>query len=179
MYNQKLNSLETIETERLILRPFNLNDIEPSYELNLDPEITRYTNDGGVKSYETIKYLIQDVVMGDYEKHGFGRFAVDLKDNNEFIGFTGLKYIPELDEVDLGYRFKRKYWGMGIATESGIASLKFGFETLDLKEIIAMALPGNIGSIRVLEKLNFHLTEQFEEENILINKYLLKNPKKG
>jgi len=98
-----------IETERLLIRPFKMEDIEPSYTMNLDTEVSRYTGDGGVVSKKEIERRIVENVFGDYEKHGFGRLAVELKEENKFIGFTGLKYIEDMDEVDLGYRFMKEY----------------------------------------------------------------------
>lgn len=163
--------MKTIETDRLLLRPFTLDDVEASYQVNKDPEVTRYTNDGGVKTKERIQYLIENNVLGDYRKYGFGRFAVVLKEENKFIGFSGLKYLPEFDLVDLGYRFHRDYWGKGFATESGKASLAFGFEELKLSKIIGMVLPENKASIHVLEKLGFSFEKEFFEEDILIWQY--------
>jgi len=150
------------ETERLLLRPHTLDDIEPSYQMNLDEKVSRYTGDNGVVSREEIERRIKEDVLGDYEKHGYGRFALELKDTGEFIGFAGLKYLEDLKEVDLGYRLKSIYWGKGFATEAAWACLEFGFEVLDLKRIIAMLLPENNASIRVLEKLGFC----FEKETI-------------
>ena len=162
-----------IETERLIIRPFNMEDIGPAYVMNLDPEVGQYTGDGGVVSKKEIERRIVEDVLGDYVKHGFGRLAVELKGENKFIGFTGLKYLEDMNEVDLGYRFMKEYWGIGIATESAMASVKYGFDTLGLKRIIAMALPENEASIRVLEKLNFRFEEEIEEDTQRVNLYSL------
>lgn len=167
------NSNLFIETERLLIRPFTIEDIEPSYAMNLDSEVSKYTGDGGVVSKQEIERRIVENVFGDYEKYGFGRLAVELKGENKFIRFTGLKYLEDMDEVDLGYRFMRKYWGKGIATESAIASVNFGFDNLDLKRIIAMVLPENTGSIRVLEKLNFEYEKDIVEDNQLAKLYSL------
>ena len=163
-----------IETERLILRPFNLEDVAPSYKMNLDPEITRFTNDGGIKTKTEIYQTIKENVLGDYKKHGFGRFAVILKKENKFIGFSGIKYLPEYNLVDIGFRFIKEYWGTGIATESGKASLKFAFTNLKLKKVYGFVLPENKASIRVLEKLKFTFEKDFFEEEILINQYVIK-----
>ena len=163
----------TIETERLVLRPFTTADIDPSYEMNLDAEVSRYTGDGGVVSYEEIKRRITENVMGDYKKHGFGRFAVELKSTSQFIGFAGLKYLEDLDAVDLGYRFMKQHWGQGFATESGMASLDYGFNTLDLDKIIALVLPENLGSVRVLSKLGFAFEKTVLESGLTADQYLL------
>lgn len=167
------NSNLFIETERLLIRPFKMEDIEPSYIMNLDAEVSRHTGDGGIVSKEEIERRIVENVFGDYEKHGFGRLAVELKGENKFIGFTGLKYLEDMDEVDLGYRFMKEYWGKGIATESAEACVNLGFNTLGLKRLIAMVLPENIGSIRVLEKLNFEYEKDIIEDNQLAKIYSL------
>lgn len=160
-----------IETERLYIRPFTLADIEPSYEMNLDSEVSKYTGDGGIVSRHEIERRITEDVLGDYKKHGYGRLAVVLKAENKFIGFTGLKYLEDFDEVDLGFRYLKAYWGKGLATEAAKASLKLGFETLGLTKIIAMVLPENLKSIRVLEKLKFNFEREAVEDGERVNIY--------
>ncbi|MEE9438063.1 MAG: GNAT family N-acetyltransferase [Saprospiraceae bacterium] len=167
------NSNLFIETERLLLRPFTKDDIEPSYTMNLDPDVSRYTCDGGVVSKKEIERRIVENVFGDYKKHGYGRLAVILKSEDKFIGFTGLKYLDDLKEVDLGYRFIKKYWGKGLATESAIACVDFGFNVLNLNKIMAMVIPENIGSVRVLDKLAFEYEKDIVEDNQLIKIYSL------
>ena len=166
-----------IETERLFIRPFKMEDIGPAYDMNLDAEVTKYTGDGGVVSKKEIERRIVEHVFADYEKYGFGRLAVELKNERKFIGFTGLKYLEDLNEVDLGYRFMKDYWGKGIATESSEACIKLGFETFELNKIIAMVLPENTSSIRVLEKLNFKYEKEIIEDNQPAKLYALFNPK--
>lgn len=162
-----------IETERLILRPFTAEDIEPSYQMNLDAEVSKYTGDGGVVSIEEIERRIKEHVMGDYEKYGFGRFAVVLKETNQFIGFAGLKFLEDMNEVDLGYRFIQKYWGKGYASEASKACIDYGFNQLNLNEIIALVLPENIGSINVLDKLGFNYEKDYEEDGLVARYYKL------
>lgn len=162
-----------IETERLLIRPFKLEDVEPSYAMNLDPDVSRYTGDGGVVSKEEVERRIVENVFGDYEKHGFGRLAVEVKGENKFIGFTGLKYLEDMNEVDLGYRFMKAYWGKGIATEAAKACVNLGFNSLGLTRMIAMVLPENAGSIRVLEKLNFEYEKDIMEDDELTRIYAL------
>ena len=125
--------------------------------MNLDAEVSQYKGDGGVVSKSEIERRIVENVFGDYEKYGFGRLAVELKEENKLIGFTGLKYLEDKDEVDLGYRFMKKYWGKGFATEAAKASVNFGFNKLGLNRMIAMVLSENAGSIRVLQKLILNL----------------------
>ena len=164
---------EIIETERLILRPFRIDDVKPSFEMEQNPNINRFTNDGGIKTYEDVEKLIRKVINVDYQEYGFGRFALELKETSEFIGFSGLKYLKDTNEIDLGYRIRQEYWGKGLATESGKASIKFGFEKLKLNRIIAFILPGNVASKNVLTKLRFSFEKEMIEEEILLHKYFL------
>lgn len=173
MQFNRIQELPTLETDRLILRPFSMEDVHPWFIMHQDPEITRYTGDGGVISEKEMEQRIRENVLGDYEKHGFGRWAVIHKEDNKLIGFTGLKYIPELDVVDLGYRFSQEYWGKGIATEASKVALHFGFETLALKQIVGYILPANIGSENVLKKLHFSFVKAFYEDGELEHEYAL------
>ena len=141
-----------LETERLILRLQTYDDIENLITMNSDPEVVRYTGDGYLANIQEARALLDERVFHQWQKYKMGRFAVTLKDG-EFLGWCGLKYHPETDEVDLGYRFMKKYWGKGYATESSRASLDYGFHTLKLDRIMAKAMPDNKDSIKVMQKL--------------------------
>ena len=165
--------LPVFETERLLLRPYTMDDVESSYQVNRDPEVSRYTGDGGPKTREEMATILRDHVLADYQKHGYGRYLVFHKEAEQNIGFSGLKYLPEEDEVDIGYRFAKKFWGQGIATESCHPFLAYGFEVLQLPSIIGMVLPDNKGSIRVLEKLGFTFERDFMEDGEKVLTYRL------
>ena len=135
--------------------------------------MTRYTHDGGVKTLEEMEETIRVNVLGDYAQHGYGRFAVVYKETGQFIGFSGLKYLPNLDEVDIGYRLAVPFWGKGLATESVEAVLKFGFETLKLKKIVGLAIPENTASVRVMEKMGFRFEKEIEEDGVMAYQYCL------
>lgn len=160
-----------IETERLFLRHFTMDDVRSAYAMDSDPRVTKYTGDGGAVSRVEVERRIREDVLGDYEKYGYGRWAVELKADNHFIGFAGLKYISDMKMVDLGYRLIPEVWGRGLATEAGKACVDYGFSSLNLKEISAMVLPENISSIRVLEKLGFHFVDWIVEDGMQIKLY--------
>ena len=162
-----------LETERLILRPHTLDDVDAAYKLNLDEEVTRYTGDGGVVSKEEIRHRIEHHVLGDYKKYSYGRFAVVEKSSGDFIGFCGLKYLPEYDLVDLGYRLSRNHWGKGLATEASKASVDFAFNELKLSEIYGFVLPENSASVNVLKKLGFQFDIEMIEDNETLHRYRL------
>ncbi|NNL38321.1 MAG: GNAT family N-acetyltransferase [Flavobacteriaceae bacterium] len=89
----------------------------------------------------------------NYKKYGYGRWATVLKSGKQFVGWAGLAYLPEFDEVDLGYRFLPEYWGSGLATEASNAILNYAFDVLKLDKIVAIAMKENKASIRVMEKV--------------------------
>jgi len=146
-----------IETERLILREFTKDDYEAVYEFNSNVEMHKYTGDEIVASKQRAKEIIEDIWLKDYESYGYGRWAVVYKPDNKIIGFAGLKYLPEIQETDIGYRFLPKYWGKGIASEASEKILDFAFEKLKLGKVIGIAMPENIGSWKVLEKIGLKL----------------------
>ena len=141
-----------IETERLLLREISLNDAENMFELHSNAEVQKYTGEPLVHSIEEMQKAIQARVH-NYEKYGYGRWATFLKEGMQFVGWAGLAYLPEFDEIDLGYRFLPRYWGMGIATEVSQSILHYGFNELGLERIIAIAMKENKASIRVMEKV--------------------------
>lgn len=159
-----------LETKRLYLREMTPADAESAYLLNLDPEVTRYTGDDPFESVEEAKAFLEK--YDHYRKYGFGRWAVISKETGEYLGWCGLKYTPELDEFDIGYRFMKKFWGFGYATEAAEACLAYGFETLQIPTIVGRAMPANEASVRVLEKIGLnYLKNRFidgEEEVIYI-----------
>lgn len=163
-----------IRTDRLILRPFSMDDVSASYEMEQNPAVNKYTGDGGVKSLEVMGQLISNVINVDYANYGFGRMAIVSIEDNCFIGFAGLKYLADIDEVDLGYRLRQEYWGRGLATEASAACVKFGFEELGLDKIVAFVEPENVGSSRVLDKLGFQFEAKFDYDGDMVDKYVLR-----
>lgn len=140
-----------LETPRLLLREIVISDAEAMFELNSDPEVMKYTGDVSFKSLKQTKSFIAN--YPDYKKNGFGRNAVILKETGEFLGWCGLKKLPD-GTVDIGYRFLKRHWNKGYATESAKAMIDLGFKHYGLTEIIGNAAIENPASIRVFEKLD-------------------------
>jgi RimJ/RimL family protein N-acetyltransferase len=147
------------ETERLLLREYVEDDAEALFRLNSDPEVMRFVPDGPLPSIEAARKTLSDRSIADYRKHGFGRWACILKSTGENIGFAGLKYLPEFGEIEVGFRFMRAHWGRGLATEAALASVRYGFTDLGLKQIIGLVMPENLASVRVLQKAGLHYAE--------------------
>lgn len=141
-------------TPRLILRALTPDDAKAFYRLNSHPEVVRYTGEPPIPNEQVAREAIAN--YPDWDDPGYGRWGCVLRSEGVSaapIGFCGLKYLPETGEVDIGYRLLPEYWGRGLATEAAKATLQFGFTTLGLSQIVAMVLPGNAPSIRVLAKL--------------------------
>lgn len=140
-----------LQTPRLILRELTPADAENFYTLNADPEVIRYTGDDPFENVEAARKFLEN--YSHYEDYGFGRWAVIRKDDGAFLGWCGLKYSPDSDKHDIGFRFFRAHWGQGYANEAAQACLDYGFETLGMKTILGRAMKANAASIKVLEKI--------------------------
>lgn len=162
------------ETRRLRHRAFTVADAEAFFALNGNVEVMRLTGEPPLRSVEEARAAI--AAYPDFETVGYGRWACELKDTGEVVGFCGLKFLPELDAVDVGYRFLPRYWGRGLATEACVASVRFGFETLGLTKIIGLVLPANLASIRVLEKAGLRREREIEYEGQLAIQYSVNRP---
>ena len=153
------------ETNRTILREITLEDADPFFEMDSDPVIHKYLGTRPATSRDQIVETIH-FVRQQYADNGIGRWAIADKSTNRFIGWTGLKLVKDVmnnqtNYHDLGYRLLRKYWGQGYATETAPASLTYGFDTLNLDEIIATVNCENDASNHVVKKLGFTLHETF------------------
>ena len=148
-----------LETERLYLRELNINDAEYFYRLNLDKEVLKYTGDKPFEDLKSAKSFLENYMP--YEKNGCGRWAVRNKENEEFLGWCGIKFTEKPNEYDIGFRFFRKYWNKGYATESAKACVDYGLNKLQLPEIVGRAMKENKASIRVLEKIGLEYVRDF------------------
>ena len=151
------------ETERLILRELEYSDEMDLFEMDSDPEVHLFIENNPVKSIDEITKVIE-MLKKQYKENGIARWAVIDKLTNECIGWSGLKYFNQpLNKhnnfYELGYRFKKKHWGKGFATESSNAILDYGFKNLNTDTIYAITDPKNLNSKKVLTKLGFDFKE--------------------
>jgi RimJ/RimL family protein N-acetyltransferase len=162
-----------IETERLLLREFTLDDAEAFYQMCSDSQVTRFTGGPGIKSLDEASAELLARPIADYQKHGYGRWACVLKESGLVIGFAGLKFLDDLQEVDIGYRFLSAYWGKGLATEAGRPIMRYGFDVLKLERIIGLVDPANVASVRVPEKLGLTYVAMIEYRGQPAAKYVI------
>lgn len=166
--------MHIITTNRLYLRKFTPDDAIHFYTMSLDEDVMQYTGDTAFKSVEAAKTFLEQ--YSHYREYGMGRWAVCLKENDDYLGWCGLKYHPDKNYVEVGYRFYKKHWGKGYATESALASINYGFITLKLKTIYAHAHVDNLASHRVLEKCGLNHFENGTYDGMPAKLYKTENP---
>jgi RimJ/RimL family protein N-acetyltransferase len=138
-----------LTTERLRLRPATLEDVETWLAISRDAEQVWW---GEPRStVDDARANLQKQVTNQ-ERHGFSLWPVELRTTDEMIGLTGLQPLADGPEIEVGYRFLRDHWGQGYATEAATAAIRFGFDELELDRIVAVTMPTNRASRRVMEK---------------------------
>lgn len=140
------------QTERLRVRSLRKSDVDPYFEIVADTRTVAYLGDGRPHSRSQANAYIDDCIARE-SSTGITRFAIELRETEEFIGFSGFKEISGW--IDFGYRFSPKHWGKGYATEAGTAVIKFGWDDLQLGQVVAGVAPKNVASLSVLTKLRF------------------------
>ena len=142
-----------LETARLRLRLFTHADVQIMFELGSDPDVIKYAEATPVRDLEEAMQRLEQGPLSDYEKYGYGRFAVELKETGNVIGFCGIKYLPEIELPEVGYRYLKEYWGRGIGTEVAQACVDFARDDLKIKKLVALIMPDNTASINLAVKL--------------------------
>lgn len=150
-----------LETERLLLRQWHKNDYSEFATMNADPVVMEYYPD--ILSGEQSNALA-DKFKNIISQRGWGFWAIELKYDGSFIGFTGLNepgYALSFNPcVEIGWRLDKKYWGNGYATEAAKAVLDFAFTELGLKEVLSFTPVANLRSRALMERLDMLNTEQ-------------------
>jgi RimJ/RimL family protein N-acetyltransferase len=193
-------NVPTLTTERLRLRPFAESDLDAMHRLLSEEGILRYFPNPDPPSRERVEQLIHRQIE-HWETHGFGWWVVELlgapgggpsaapdtaqdathapapgqSPTPELLGWNGLLYLPETDEIEVDFLLGHAYWGKGYATEGARASLRFGFRDLGLTTIVALAHPDNTASRRVMEKLGMRFVERTRYFNMDVCKYMLES----
>lgn len=162
-----------LETERLILRNILPEDVDGMFELDSDPEVHKYLGNKPFTAKSQSENNIKEIIK-QYENYGIGRWAMINKQTNEFMGWSGLKFNTitlnaYTNFYDVGYRIIKRFWGKGYATESSIAALDYGFNTLNLDTIYGITEKDNQASHQILLKIGLKYIEDFYDEKANLN----------
>lgn len=144
-----------LQTDRLLLRRLTPGDAKFIRELVNEPSFIENIGDRNVRSEEDAVQYIQNGPMASYERHGYGLYKVELRQNSTPIGICGPLKRETLEYPDIGFAFLPSFWGKGYAIESAAAVMNYAREMLGLKNIAAITTPTNEPSIKLLEKLGF------------------------
>jgi len=153
----RFNQGPTLRTERLILRPWRAEDLEPFAALNADPRVAATL--GGPEDRAFSDALAERIIAG-FAARGFDRWAIEVPGVAPFIGFVGLSP-PSFEAhftpcIEIGWRLAFDHWGKGYVTEGARAALAFGFEEVGLSEIVSFTAESNTRSRAVMERLGMH-----------------------
>ena len=141
-----------IATPRLYLRQFSMSDLNDLSLIRSDPDVMRFIGAGQPHSMDQVRKALENI-LSVWKQHGFGRWAVVHKQDKKLIGWCGLAFLDKTEEIEIGYGIAREHWGKGFTTEAAAATIRFGFEELNLNRIVAVAMPENTASRRVMEKI--------------------------
>jgi RimJ/RimL family protein N-acetyltransferase len=143
-----------IETTRLLLRPWQPDDLAEFTRLLTDPVVTRYIVVSAPFSPEDVAELSART-LAQWERNGFGPWAAIEKATGRWVGRIGLNELPDCpgpDKIEVGWELHREFWGQGLATEGGRAGVRHGFEVAGLERIISATMATHAASRRVMEK---------------------------
>jgi RimJ/RimL family protein N-acetyltransferase len=155
------NGTVVLETQRLVLRTFRLDDLPHYAALNAHPEVVRYL--GGEALTPAYSDEIAEWANELYETEGMGLLAVERREDGAFVGMCGLHHLESYpDDVEVGWRLAYEHWGYGYATEAAAAWLDHGFDRLELPRVISATDPPNERSLAVMRRLGMTFDHEGE-----------------
>ena len=163
------------QTPRLILRRFTLADAPLLVQLNSNPKVLKYLHEPPLVTDEQALHILNTIILPQY-KNNLGRWALHLKTTNEFIGWCGLKYLAETDEIDLGYRLMQNSWNYGYAYEAAKHTLDYGFNQVYLNTIIGKAHIENMASLKILQKIGMQFIKDEVMNDCPVKVFSISNP---
>ncbi len=152
-----------LETTRLFLREMNQRDFEALCQIMQDDETMCTAYEGAFSTQEVQRWLERQLVR--YQKHGFGLWAVILKETGELIGQCGLTMQPwrETEVLEIGYLFNRAYWHQGYATEAAVACRDYAFDALNADEVCSIIRDTNIASQNVAVRVGMSRVDSWSK----------------
>jgi [ribosomal protein S5]-alanine N-acetyltransferase len=143
---------KVLQIDGFAMRPLQAKDLDILAQIWVDPEVTRFLPSQGnpISKKNTEKALLS--FLEHWQQRGYGVWAIEENNSQRMIGYCGLRYLDELSEVEVLYGLTKAYWGRGIATQAAQGAIAYGFNVANLNKLIAMSLPANLASRRVIEK---------------------------
>ena len=154
-----------LNTERLVLRHFEQEDLEPLYELYRDPEIRKFYPDG-TRTLDETRGELNWFVRGHPNHPELGLWATMERSSGDFLGRCGLLpwHIQGKDEVELAFMIRKQRWREGFATEAAQGIIKHARQSLGLHRLVCLVMPGNVASAGAAQKVGMRLEREFTDE---------------
>ena len=165
--------IPSLNTERLLLRAFEKNDLDPFADLVADKEVIQHATYDGTTMTRTQAWNWLCFMLGHWHMRGFGIWGVEEKSSGELIGRIGLQFLDWFDDVELVWMLSKSAWGKGFAAEGARAAINFGHNTLALPRVAAVIRQENISSIRLAESLGMEMEKEVERQEILFYQYVI------
>lgn len=146
-----MNSI--LETKRLTLRQFELEDAAFIFELVNTPDWLTYIGDKHIRSVDDAKTYLLNGPLKSYQENGWGLWMIELKESQTGIGMCGLLKRNTLDDIDIGFAILPEYFRMGYGFEIASATLNYAIQKLKIERIVAIVSPGNVPSTKLLNKI--------------------------
>ena len=153
-----------LETERLVVRHLRPDDLDAFFEICADADVMRYVGDGGPLTRELTELWIANS-LANYQKHGFGTFALTLRGGDRVVGYAGLVRPTADGEAEIIYGIEKPLWGRGLMSEAAAALVELGFERFGLRRMIATIDPDNLPSITIAGKLGMKFELERRDEH--------------
>jgi RimJ/RimL family protein N-acetyltransferase len=164
-----------LQTERLSLRKFTLDDAEFIIELTNSASWLRFIGDRNTKTIESAKAYIERVGLKNYDSIGYGLFLVELTDNKTPIGLCGFMNRNTLPSPDIAFAYLPQFEGKGYAYEMATALMDYAKNQLNFTDLIAIVVPENARSINLIEKLGMKFVKEFrfegDDEDLFLYKF--------
>src|SRR5438105_4445915 len=165
--------IPTLQTDRLILRPFRAADFEAYAEMNANPDVMRYIDE--IQDRQAA-FRSMCANIGHWEVRGYGPWAVEERATGRLVGRAGLLFWETNPGMEVGYAIHPSLWGKGYATEVAARSLRYAHETLGARGVLSLIQPANAPSIRVAEKLGARLDREIQIRNKPVRVYVYRDP---
>lgn len=167
-------SIVIFETERLVVRPYTMEDRDHFFMMNGDEEIVRYIRPA--KTREGSDSFLKEVIRYSEQNPLYGRWAAFERQNGEFAGTFAVIPVENSETMQLGYSLLKQNWGRGYATELTLGGLQYVFTKTPLTEIFAITESGNLASQKVLIKAGFKFQKSFAEGEKELFQYYFPRP---
>jgi len=164
--------IPAIETDRLLLRQFQKNDLDPFAEMVANIDVMRQATYDGKPMSKTQAWNWLCMMLGHWHMRGFGIWGVEEKISGDLIGRIGLQFLDWFDNVEMVWMLKQSAWGQGYATEGVRAAISYGMETLALPRLSAVIRVENKPSIRLAQRLGMHCEREVERQEIKFYDYI-------